>query len=216
MKKSGSDEPVERFCTVLPARLLANACILPKRQDILPLLPVGGVFVEIGVGLGHFSAMIMDICRPELFIGIDIFTIHEAAMSWGRPTIEIFNGKTHEEFYRDQFKRAIATGRMRVIAGDSSESLAKFDDASIDVAYVDANHAYDFVRNELALLNRKVNGAGWIVLNDYTVGAATGGGFKRYGVIQATHEFMVEQDWEIMYLALHPTMHCDAALRRCR
>jgi hypothetical protein len=206
----------ERQCTVLPNRLLANARILPKRADLLPLLPTGGVFVEIGVALGDYSAKIMKVCRPDLFIGIDIFTIHEAAMIWGRPTIEVFSGKTHEAFYRDRFQRAIATGRMRVIAGDSSTTLAQFDDASIDVAYVDADHTYTFVRNELALLNCKVNETGWIVLNDYTMGNVAGGKFTDYGVIQATHDFMIEHNWEMMYLALHPKTHYDVALRRSR
>jgi hypothetical protein len=204
----------ERQCAVLPNRLVANARILPKRADILPLLPTGGVFVEIGVALGDYSAKIMEVCRPDMFIGIDIFTIHEAAKIWGRPTIEVFSGKTHEAFYCDRFKRAIAAGQMRVIAGDSSKSLAQFEDASIDVAYLDADHTYDSVRNELALLNRNVNAAGWIVLNDYTMGSVTGGGLKGYGVIQATHEFMVEHNWEMMYLALHPKTHYDVALRR--
>jgi len=214
--KVDSDAPVLRPCPVLPARLLANARLLPKRTDILPLLPTGGVYVEIGVALGDYSAKIMEICRPDLFIGIDIFTIHEAAMIWGRPTIELFTGKTHEAFYRGRFERGIETGRMRVIAGDSSKSLAQFDDASVNVAYVDADHSYDCVRNELALLNRKVSGDGWIVLNDYTMCNARGGGPRGYGVIQATHEFMIEQNWEMMYLALHPKTHYDVALRRCR
>jgi hypothetical protein len=205
---------VERPCPVLPAQLLANARIVPKRADILPLLPKGGVFVEIGVALGDYSATIMQVCQPEMFIGLDIFTIHETPKLWGRPTAEVLKGKTHEEFYRDRFKKAIDAGRMRVIAGDSSEALAKMDDASIDIAYVDADHTYDFVKGELALLNSKVKAEGLIVLNDYTMGNIRGSGFKRFGVIQATHEFMMANGWEMIYLALHPHMYCDVAIRR--
>lgn len=205
---------VERPCPVLPAHLLANAHILPKRADILPLLPKGGVFAEIGVALGNYSQSIMEVCKPDLFVAIDIFTIHETKMIWNKTTEEVFGGKTHEEYYRDRFKGAIESGRMRVMAGDSSKSLAQFENGSIDVAYVDADHTYDFVRNELALLNRKVRQTGWIVLNDYTMGNVTGSGFKRFGVIQATHEFMIAHNWEMMFLALHPNMYCDVALRR--
>jgi hypothetical protein len=211
---SENSVPIERPCPVLPAHLLSNARILPKRDDILPLLPKGGVFVEVGVALGDYSKQILRVCEPDLFIGLDIFTIHESKMIWGKPVAEVMGGKTHGEFYRDRFKTEIETGRMQVMEGDSSKSLAKLDDASIDIAYLDADHTYDFVRNELALLNRKVNQTGWIILNDYTMGNIKFGGFKRFGVIQAAHEFMMAEGWEMIYLALHPNMYCDVALRR--
>jgi len=205
---------VERPCPVLPAQLLANARIVPKRTDILPLLPKGGVFVEIGVALGDYSATIMQVCQPNMFVGLDTFTVHEIPKLWGKPTIEVLKGKTHEEFYRDRFKKVIDAGRMRVVAGDTSAALAKMDDASIDIAYVDSDHTYDSVKYELALLNGKVKPTGWIVINDYTMGNIEGRGFRRFGVIQATHEFMITNGWELIYLALHPHMYCDVAIRR--
>jgi len=211
---SDANPPGERPAPVLPPHLLAKARILPKRTDILPLLPKGGVFVEIGVALGDYSETIQRICRPDLFIGIDIFTLHETKMLWGRPTVEALTGKTHEAFYRDRFQTAIEAGKMRVMAGDSAESLLQLADASIDIAYLDADHGYDFIRTQLALLKLKVKPAGWIILNDYTMGNVTGNGFKRFGVIQAAHEFMIAENWEMGYLALHPSMYCDIALRR--
>lgn len=204
----------ERPCPVLPARLVANARIVPKRADILPRLPKGGTFVEVGVALGDYSAAIMKIVKPSMFIAMDIFTIHENKMIWGKPTAQALAGKTHEAFYRDRFKEPIDAGRMRVMAGDSAGSLAQLEDGSIDVAYVDADHTYDFVKGELALLNSKVAKTGWIVLNDYTMGNVVSSGFKRFGVIQAVHEFMLTEHWEMMFLALHPLMYCDVAIRR--
>jgi 23S rRNA U2552 (ribose-2'-O)-methylase RlmE/FtsJ len=205
---------VERPCPALPGRLLANARILPKRADILPLLPKGGVFVEIGVALGDYSATIMQICQPDMFVGLDVFTVHETQKLWGKPTVEVLKGKTHEEFYRDRFKKLIEAGRMNVIAGDTSEALATMADGSIDIAYVDGDHAYDFVKNQLVILNSKVKPNGWIILNDYTMGNIENRMFKRFGVIQATHEFMMAHGWEMIYLALHSHMYCDVAIRR--
>jgi hypothetical protein len=37
-----------------------------------------------------------------------------------------------------------------------------------------------------------------------------------YGVIQATNEFMVENRWEMIALALPSSMFCDVAIRRTR
>jgi hypothetical protein len=47
------------------------------------------------------------------------------------------------------------------------------------------------------------------------MGNITGERFKRCSVIQAMHEFMIAQNWELTGLA-HPKTHCNAALRRIR
>jgi hypothetical protein len=46
---------------------------------------------------------------------------------------------------------------------------------------------------------------GWIVVGLYAAGN---------GIIQSVHEFIVEQDYELLYLALGPAMRCTVALRR--
>ncbi len=50
------------------------------------------------------------------------------------------------------------------------------------------------------------------MLNDYTLVDPLL--LQPYGIIQATHEFCVREGWEIIYLAQHPHMFCDVALRK--
>ncbi|HLY57350.1 MAG TPA: class I SAM-dependent methyltransferase, partial [Stellaceae bacterium] len=146
---AGEGTGVRQACAVLPGRLLQGARILPQRNALLRLLPTDGVFVEVGVALGDFSARILKQCRPRRFIAIDIFTIHESPAIWGKPTAEIFGGRSHEQFYRDRFAGPIAEGRVEVLSGDSLDSLERLDDASADVIYLDADHSYEAVSKEL-------------------------------------------------------------------
>ena len=197
----------------MPSHLIANARLLSDRYEILPLLPKGAVIAEVGVALGDFSDTILQVCEPRHFIAIDIFTIHEMASLWGKPTTELFGHRTHEAFYRDRFAVPIADGRMTVLNQDSAAALELLADGSVDVFYVDADHSHAAVAGELAVIKRKIRDGGLIILNDYIMNEA-GYSNAPYGVIQATNEFMIAENWEMIYLALQSTMYCDVVLRK--
>lgn len=200
---------------VLPLRLLERGRLLPNRLHILDRLPTDRVIVEVGVGLGGFSRKILERCRPRKFFGIDVFTLHLLPVLWGRPTVEHFQGSSHGDFYRAAFAPEIASGLVEVLEGDSAAVIEQFPDASVDVFYVDADHGYEGVKRDLAVIRRKIRPDGIIVMNDYTF-LENVGSKQEYGVIQATHEFMLEEDWEMIYLALERHMFCDVALRKWR
>ncbi len=200
---------------VLPQRLLDGARLLPNRIEMLPLLPRHAIFAEVGVGTGGFSRLVLSICKPSLFVAIDQFRLHELQTLWGQPTDQVFGGRTHAQAYGADFAEAIAAGRMRVLEGESDECLARLEDASIDVIYLDADHRYEFVRRDLAVARRKVREDGWIIVNDYLMVAELEASIA-YGVVHATNEFMLEHDWGMQYFALQPRMFCDVALRPSR
>ncbi len=206
---------VHREAPRLPARLLENCRLLPDRDAILPLLPKGGRIVEIGVALGDFSRKIIDICAPDEFIAVDNFRLHELPEFWGRKPADWFGARSHGAFYRDRFAAEIAAGRVRVLEDDSTNALATIEDGSVDMFYVDADHSYEWVARELAVIKRKVKPDGVIVMNDYTMSDILAGN-GAYGVIQATNEFMIAENWEMTHFALQPFMYCDVVLRRAR
>lgn len=76
---------------------------------------------------------------------------------------------------------------------------------SLDVAWLTPEGPYESAQRALALLHRCLKRDGWLMVESYAAGS---------GVIQAVHEFVVEQDYEILYLALGPAMCCSVALRR--
>lgn len=202
-------EPAAR----LPEHLLANARLLPDRDAILPLLPKNKVIAEVGVALGDFSHKLLSICEPRHFFAVDLFDLHEIPELWGRPAKELFGGRTHSTFCRERFVELIGRKKVTVLEGDSVAALATLDDASLDIVYVDANHTYDSVKQELGIIKRKIADDGIIILNDYIMNEA---GFSNaaYGVIQETNEFMIAENWEMMYFAFQSYMYCDVVLRK--
>lgn len=200
-------------CPRLPDALVARGRLLPDRDAILPLLPKGRTIVEVGVALGGFSRKLIDIAHPARFIAIDSFRIHDYPMFWGRPTQEIFGGRTHGDHYRAEFADMIASGRMQVLESDSGTALEGLADDSVDIFYVDADHTYAAVSRELSSIRRKVRNDGWIIMNDYTM-ADVVGQMEPYGVIHATNEFMLAEGREMTHLALQSYMYCDVVLRR--
>ncbi len=199
----------------LPPHLLDCASVLPDRTAILPLLPKGAVFAEVGVAAGDFSALVLSVCEPSLFIAVDLFRLHEVPSLWGRPTTEVFAGRSHGDAYRSRFAPQIAAGRMRVLEGDSAACLDTLAPASVDIVYLDAEHDHDSVRRDLAAAHRVVAEDGWIILNDYVIVPGLDEP-TLYGVVHAAHEFMTRHDWGMQYLALQTRMFCDVALRPAR
>lgn len=202
---------------VQPARELTRAHlersrILPNRHHILHELPKGGVVAEIGVAFGDFSHAILTIVKPRAFYAIDLYDLEKYETAFGIDLRAKFGGKTHEQFVRDRFSMEIADGRFIPKRGSSVEMMGEFDDESFDFIYIDASHEYTRVKKDLEICKRKIKPEGVLVLNDYTM--CNPNNAQQYGVIQATHEFCLDEGWEITRLALHPTMFCDVVLRK--
>ena len=56
---------------------------------------------------------------------------------------------------------------IQVITGDSAESAALFEDASLDAVYIDAAHDYDSVVKDIAAWFPKIKPAGVFSGHDY-------------------------------------------------
>ena len=184
--------------------------MVPDRLSVLPLLPKGGLVVEVGVGLGDFSEHLIRECDARHFIAIDTFQLHDLPEFWGHPPCHWFGERTHGEFYRLRFAAMIEAGRVSVIERDSTVALQALADRSVDILYLDADHRYDWVARELAVIKRKMKPGGTLILNDYIMADAGG----PYGVVQAANEFMIAENWEMLYFALEPNMYCGAVLRK--
>ncbi|MEX0773138.1 MAG: class I SAM-dependent methyltransferase, partial [Balneolales bacterium] len=81
-----------------------------------------------------------------------------------------------------------------------------------DWIYIDTDHSYETTRDELRLYASKVKQGGIIAGHDYVKGnwITT----YRYGVIEAVHEFCVNNDWELIYLTAEPIENQSFAIRR--
>lgn len=196
----------------LQERHLRNSTILPNRYFILSRLQPFGRVAEVGVAFGDFSASILKVMKPIEFVAIDLFNLHEIEVIFGMRSADKFAGRTHEEFYRKRFENEMASGQVSLRKGFSTDVLNSFPEAYFDMIYIDAAHDYANVKKDLQATKRVIRDDGIIIMNDYIMANPFDG--QLFGVVQATHEFCLAENWEFLYLTLHPFMYCDVALRK--
>src|SRR5262249_30222670 len=83
-----------------------------------------------------------------------------------------------------RFDQEIRDRRVVIHRANSADTLPSFPDEYFDWVYIDGNHLFEFVRNDLELSFRKVKVGGYVAGDDYF-----DGGWWRGGVKRAVDEF---------------------------
>jgi hypothetical protein len=173
-------------------RHVRNCRVVPDRVELLKTcLPKHGIVAELGTDHGGFAEMILKFSVPTELHLIDI---------------------TLAKFRREVFASAIDQGTVRLHESDSVEALRRFSDGYFDWIYIDADHSYAGVKRDIDEAKKKVKRDGLLLFNDYIFWSHRE--FMSYGVVQAVNEFCLAEDWELLYLALHPEMYGDVVLRK--
>jgi len=173
------------------------------RHDLLAHLPKDKInrIVEVGVCEGINARWLLDHLEPEILCLIDRWLaypeteppfyyregaeIEEFTESYlGGPgheqaTFDRLFTKTQEHFKGDE--------RVQMYRASSGDAVAGFDDESQDLIYIDGDHAYEAVIDDLFNWERKLSDDGYMVLNDHVINPT---GSARYGVVQAVTTFL--------------------------
>jgi hypothetical protein len=168
------------------------------------------VVSEIGVASGNFSEFLIKTLRPSEFHAFDKFELETESHVMGRNPRELFEGKTHLEFYRDRFRNVDT--RMHLHVGDSKAMLPSKDGDAFDLVYVDAGHYYWDVKRDAYEATRIARRDGVVIFNDYLM--YDHWTREPYGVVQAVNELIAETDWKVVAFALQHDMFCDIAVAR--
>lgn len=78
-----------------------------------------------------------------------------------------------------RFDGEIGAGRVTVHRGQSDDGLRALADESLDWVYIDGNHLYEYVAQDLRLSLAKVKPGGLVTGDDYAEGGWWEGGVKR-------------------------------------
>jgi len=173
------------------------------RYFLLDTLPKNGVAAEIGVYKGDFSKKIIDRTNPKKLYLID---------PWKYETDDIYNSslyggskgkdqKNLDTMYADVYGRfidEIRNGKVEIIRSYSDEAATLIDNNSLDWVYIDGNHRYEFVKEDLELYYNKVKKGGYITGDDYRKG-----GWWQGGVKKAVDEFISLNTCELIKIKNH-------------
>jgi hypothetical protein len=169
------------------------------RRDLLNALPRQSVGAEIGVHEGDLSAEVLAIVRPATFHLIDPWAYQPAyadALFGAAAARDAAAGKAAMEARYEQvcarFAAEIASGQVVIHRATSHDIAADFDDAYFDWVYIDGNHLYDYVKQDLEDYYPKVKPGGALLGDDYnTVG------WWQDGVTQAVDEFVAARGLDL-------------------
>lgn len=145
---------------------------LDRRYFLLELMPKSSICAEIGVHTGRFSEKILSVVRPRELHLIDPWK-HETS---GQFEDALYGGKAdagQQEMdaryrsVRERFAEGIRNGQVKVHRGYSSDVLTTFPDGYFDWVYIDGNHLYEGVMQDLTLALAKTKPGGYVTGDDY-------------------------------------------------
>lgn len=170
----------------LPEDLVENCRLCSSRYRLLDLIGPGGTAVELGTYKGTFARQILQRAKPRVLHVVDIdYSLFDASLL-SDPRLVKHEGLTHEV-------------------------IATFPDASLDWAYIDADHSETGALRDARATAPKIKPGGLIVFNDF---AHIDPRLGRYGVHAAVVRFMTEARWPMAYFAYEGDGLYDVALRR--
>lgn len=117
---------------------------------------------EIGTFKGEFSKEILNMWNGTLYM-VDV---------WNELGDEYIDASNHKNFEGGVYGNCMENikgfeDRAIMIRAKSEIAAHMFEDESLDFVYIDANHAYDFVKQDIELWYPKVKTGGWVLGHDY-------------------------------------------------
>lgn len=174
---------------VLQPRHVASDCrVFADRVQMLEELPQRVPVAELGTFEGLFAELIHKICKPS---ELHLFDIDVGPLDRVRPHM-----------------LELAT----VHVGRSAENLARFPDGYFGWIYVDGDHSFEGVRDDVAVAPSKLAPDGLLIFNDYTLWSIQQD--MAYGVVQNVNRLCVEEGFEVCGFAFQHHGYHDIALRR--
>lgn len=150
----------------------------------------GSIIAEIGVDYGDHAEQIVETLNPCKLYLIDPWSGREEQLDTVQKRFSITAS-------RDTSLLLESSGIVGVI-GTSVETANNFPDEYFDLVYIDADHIYESVKDDIAAWFPKVKPGGWITGHDYVDGYENDPNI--YGVIPAVNELVVKHDLTLSFV----------------
>ncbi len=160
-----------------------------REEMLLACVPKGGVYAEIGVFEGEFSAFLLNSLEPSQLYLMDLFQGHCGS---GNQDGNFFKMLDLNRSFQDLNKKYAEDKRVRIQRGNSRDLLSDLDDNSLDMIYIDGDHGYEGCKSDLELAYKKCKSGGWICGHDYEMNMAKAQTVYTFGVQRAVDEFCLK------------------------
>lgn len=132
---------------------------------MLEYVPEGGMICEVGVLRARYSMSLLNRMPKELHL-VDPYKY------FGETTKEDYNSTSKssqaewDETFRYVVNKFIGTPSVSLIRMESREASRLYKDETFDLVYIDANHAYEAVKEDVRLWMPKVKKGGILAGHD--------------------------------------------------
>lgn len=177
-------------------RLASPSPVLRSRDEFplwLNILNLRSQGVEIGVQRGTFSTILLSAWAGQKLTCIDPWRSFDPASYHDTANVEQARQETN--FQTTRSRLAPFGTRAAQLRKTSAEAAPDFPDLSLDFAYIDAQHHYAAVVEDITLWWPKVRSGGILAGHDYLDGIVSGTDF---GVKRAVDEFAHSQNLPII------------------
>ncbi len=170
------------------------------RTKVLKQVPKNAICAEIGSWKGDFASKILNETSPAKLFLIDPYKYYpQYKRGW-------FGGASGSQENMDKvylgvekrFQKHIEQNQLEIVREESVKAFERFKDSFFDWIYIDGNHEYEFVLNDLKKYFFKVKPGGLILGDDY----GTEGWWKD-GVSKAVNEFVKLDKYKISKFEIH-------------
>jgi hypothetical protein len=121
--------------------------------------------VEVGTFKGEFAKQILESTNNSY--GLWLYMV-DVWRGLGDEYLDASNHNIHTTAYADTMKSIEGyEDRAIMIRADSLNGSMMFQDEFLDFVYIDANHAYDYVKGDIAYWYSKVRKGGYLMGHDY-------------------------------------------------
>ena len=165
-----------------------------RREMLAACVPKGGVFAEIGVFEGEFSAFLLESLNPSKLYLMDLF---QGRCGSGDQDGNYFKTIDLGEAFVGLNKKYVGEPRVEIQRGNSRDLLSDLEDGSLDMIYIDGDHGYNGCKSDLELAFRKCKAGGWICGHDYEMNMVKAKTNYVFGVRRAVDEFCSERGQSI-------------------
>lgn len=160
---------------------------LERREDVHYLFNQLGLKVLCEVGVRHGENIVFNWLpsRPQLVFAVDI---------WKDTTYQWIWRTFQSGMWKGKCLPVLAENRdcVRLMRMKSVEAASVFDDGYFDFVYIDADHGYQSVREDIEAWWPKVKKYGILAGDDYV-------SYRKYGVIRAVDEFVQTNQLQDMF-----------------
>lgn len=162
------------------------------RIGLLSVLPNNSVCAEIGVWLGEYSEAIIKCSNPKELYLIDMWDVQELKTeAYADYYIHFTKTEQYLGVYNYLLNKFSSNENIKLIRSDSVEASANFSDDFFDWVYIDADHSYQGVTNDLNAYYKKVKTGGFLCGHDWNAP-------EDAGVNDAVLDFVKSNDVEFI------------------